>query len=86
MDDLEDEAFFALVAEFLGGFTDLFGEGCVVLFDHVDSWEKTDDEGSEDWLIVNSDLSDVELLETSSQKLFLLKAFLGVSQQRPSHP
>ena len=32
------------------------------------------------------DFRDVELLETSSQKLLLLKAFLGVSQQRPSHP
>jgi hypothetical protein len=64
LDDLKDEAFFTifgLVTEFTGGSSDLFDEGGVDLIDHVKSWEKIGNQTFENWLIVNGDLSDVEL-------------------------
>jgi hypothetical protein len=71
LDDLEHEAFFTrfrLITELGSSGSDLFDKLGIDLLDHVETGEEISNQSLENGLIIDSDLSDIELFETGSQE------------------
>lgn len=66
------------------GLFDLFLQVHVSLTWHIESWEEIGDQTHEDWQVINNDLGNVEISQSSHQHL-VLRTIWVTSLQGTSH-
>ena len=71
LDDLEDEVLVGVQLEAFGGRSALLFEAHVSLSGWVDAWEEVTEQVHEDLQVLSDDLGQVEISESSHEKIWL---------------